>query len=563
MTNYIKFQLDETGNNVNNLVVNEQHNIGTKTVRIISTNYGPFYLNNLLLKDMATGNQLAIGTDYYVTEMLQEATIKYGKEIYLLIVIPNESIGTEVSVTYQVLGGLYQKDAAYLKNVYDSVTNNTSPISWANVVNKPIGFNPSDHNHLLNQTFGYEVFNIGVERITKALQVMGLPAFESLLEFFTTNINEINAKIIPITSREVSDIIPSDKLVSFNRLLQAAKELNFNTITITPNVADFRSGGNKLIQVNTTNMIDGETLFWSIEHINTINEDFVSINGSIPIYNSKGMFNIQIPSLSVDSGSGVKIKLDINGDYYSNDQTYFNSSVGDGEQKFLITDGNAIIDTFITKIDKNTTYDERITFTDKIIQLNKMFGFNIVNGQPNDSFYYIIPNRQASPMLQLDGSGSFSSPINLFFPLDSGSENQEIVFVFAGTLHRKSVRVKILNSGDSHPVISMYPSVMKSGTKQSLSIIGGKPNEYYYIKPVVANKKFRYFRINIRRTDVNGNIVASSGVMTIDSEDGIDVVDIMTKCCFGQPDVDISSPITYYIIKNKRNRIKSLDEVLQ
>ena len=67
----VKYDLDYTGLNPNNLVVSEPHVLDLGGTRIIVPNYVPFFTdpNTLILIDQATGKRLAPRTQYVAIQL--------------------------------------------------------------------------------------------------------------------------------------------------------------------------------------------------------------------------------------------------------------------------------------------------------------------------------------------------------------------------------------------------------------------------------------------------------------------------------------------------------------
>lgn len=193
-----RYPLDATGENPNNRVVNEPHDLqpvqNITDVRVFAPIYGPFYANNLLeVRDRSNGRLLAKGTDYKCTDLLQDPTLKFAQEICQFVVITNGAVSNNISVTYQVLGGNYQNDATAIQHVFETFLNDTRPVDWSNISNKPATFPPSLHIHLLEDVVGWAPMIVALGNIEQAITMSCTPMFEALIDYVkdrTTDISE-------------------------------------------------------------------------------------------------------------------------------------------------------------------------------------------------------------------------------------------------------------------------------------------------------------------------------------------------------------------------------------
>ena len=91
-----RYPLDKTGLSPDNKVVGEAHALPNRTVRAIAPNYGPFYTESLIVRDLATGLPLTYGTQFKATELDVFPTGRYGKEICGIILIEDQSVSSNV-----------------------------------------------------------------------------------------------------------------------------------------------------------------------------------------------------------------------------------------------------------------------------------------------------------------------------------------------------------------------------------------------------------------------------------------------------------------------------------
>ena len=310
-----RYALDPTGSNRDNYVSAEKHTLELKDFRAISPDHGPFYSKSLIVVDANTNKVLVKDVDYFCTELLQEVSLKYGLEILSLIIITNTAVSGNVTISYQALGGQYQNAAKAVANLYNTVINDNRTVAWENVVNKPNYYPPNQHFNLLADIVGFEPLITSIERLRNAIILSDVPAWEALVEWvklyvkdrvvvtedpafieLASRITLLEQKFTIVNPSEVDDVTKSDALVSFNRLLQAAERLNFNALTITPMVAKYKPGLSVEFTVQATHLADGERLYWSVEHIDTVDSDFNILSGVMTFTAGKASFNLPITS---------------------------------------------------------------------------------------------------------------------------------------------------------------------------------------------------------------------------------------------------------------------------
>jgi hypothetical protein len=256
MTNpLIRYPLDPTGTNPDNLVVGEVKTLATTTLRAVAPNYGPFYTESVKVYDHGNGELLARGTHYEIVDMLQSATLKFGFEIAQVILITNQSVGSQVRINYQTLGGPYQSNTEGLTNLYDAIMSDNRPVNWIDVLNKPTEYTPTLHRHLLEDVYGFEPIVVELERIRNAMVLSNVPAFESLIEWVKSNAG--------------------------------------NTIITDPIFPSTEPNQQKVINVFTTNNRNGATYYWSIQHTTTTDEYFVASSGMFQVYQNRSNFTVK------------------------------------------------------------------------------------------------------------------------------------------------------------------------------------------------------------------------------------------------------------------------------
>lgn len=296
--------LDLTGTNPNNRIIDEPHTLSNRPTRSVAPKKGPFFSSGLKVRD--GGVELTRGQDFQLVELHQEATLKTGKEVCSVILILNKDVSQTVTVTYQAIGGHYSYNDDTIANLYQSVISDNRPIDWnTGIFNKPTEFNPTIHRHLLEDVYGFEPVVDYLERIKRAIT---LGQTSIVLEI-------VNALLSKFKCGELPKSLPSNKLIQYDALLYfLSRRKILNNIWVDKKDCRWVKGQTSYIQVDTSGYPEGTDLYWQFykqndESINLITNKggwFKTNGGVVEI-------GIYIPSdLYVgESGLYIGIKEDI------------------------------------------------------------------------------------------------------------------------------------------------------------------------------------------------------------------------------------------------------------
>ncbi len=319
----IRYPLDKTGKNPNNLVVGELHRLSAREIRSVAPTYGAFYGDSMVVYDAMTGVLLERGTQYELAEFLQDASMQYeGGDIWTLVLIKDKNVSHQVRINYQVVGGNFTTDSSKIKELYDAVMMDNRPVDWTNVLDKPILYPPNLHHQLLNTIYGFEPLVAAIERLGNRITLTDVPAFEYLIDWINQrldefessdygyhvrdrdNPHEVNKTQVGLGEVENLPVITQDdidselvvrKYVTYDMLLLALQGLGTNsTYRLTTSSTEISEGRQLLVRVDTTGVEEGTRLYWTIEHESSSSLDFVVEAGIITISNSIAFFSVMV-----------------------------------------------------------------------------------------------------------------------------------------------------------------------------------------------------------------------------------------------------------------------------
>lgn len=252
--NGITLDLDPTGLNPDNHIVNEPHSLSSRPTRSIAPNKGPFFADSVVIMDGVRRLDRR-GIDFMVVELHQEATLKFGKEICEVILVLDQTVSSSVTVSYQALGGYYANSSQAIANAYQAVITDNRPVDWTDVFNKPTEFNPSIHRHLLDDVYGFEPVVDYLERIKRAI-TMGQT--EVLL-------SAVKALLAKFDCRDLPKVKPNTKLIQYDALLYflSRRKLLSNTWIDTVGCS-WAKGSSGVFQIDTSGYPIGTKLLWEL-----------------------------------------------------------------------------------------------------------------------------------------------------------------------------------------------------------------------------------------------------------------------------------------------------------
>lgn len=243
--------LDLTGVNPDNKIKNEPHTIGDLGYRGVVPRKGLFYEASLIVMD---GSKMLVRNhDYICTPLHQDLSTKTGKGVFGGIVIINEDVGKNVSITYQAVGGPYGVDNDAIANLYESVINDTRPVHWKNVTNKPDEFPPSEHEHPLSDVVGWEPIVHQLERINLSINA-------SKADLVKANILGL---VTGFGCKELPKVLPSDRVMQYDSMLHflSMKGL-FGPLKVYTDTCKWSYGRMADFIIDTSGFPEGHLFYW-------------------------------------------------------------------------------------------------------------------------------------------------------------------------------------------------------------------------------------------------------------------------------------------------------------
>ena len=192
----VNYPLDLSGVHPTNKVNNEIHAI-TPLRRAVAMNYGPFFEQGLIVRNAADNTPLVPVIDYSIGLIYPAATMAAKKAVYCFIVINNLSI-TNISVTYQVLGGEYSQYTGALQEILNTLSLDDRPVEWGSILGLPNGFAPVPHQHPAYSIHSWGAMIAALDRLKSAILVGNQQAVNEMYAYVNSLINGVNAPVATI-----------------------------------------------------------------------------------------------------------------------------------------------------------------------------------------------------------------------------------------------------------------------------------------------------------------------------------------------------------------------------
>lgn len=187
----LKYPLDRSGHNPNNLVLSEPHLLPATKVRAFVANHGPFFTKGLQLREAATGRVLTPNTHYVAAQLYQEATLDLGQEVCAIVVVTDPTVLPELLFTYQVVGGEFSADVAGLLGLIADLQVDERSVLWSQILGVPTEFPPTPHTHDAGDLYGFEYIVEALERLAQAVLMGDEASHEELRKYIQLQIQSL------------------------------------------------------------------------------------------------------------------------------------------------------------------------------------------------------------------------------------------------------------------------------------------------------------------------------------------------------------------------------------
>lgn len=290
----MRFDLDKTGLNPNNLVSGEIHSLKLGKIRAVAPKYGAFYTDSVVVIDQASGAILTKGLQYKFADTAEVSAL-YNKEICWLILIMDQNVSSTVVINYQVLGGGYVNNSTAIAELYQAYINDDRPVDYANIMNLPSQWPSTRHPHVLNDVYGFGPLVAALERIRMAVVLSHTPELDNLVRWVDSRMKSFDYA----TPDDLMSGIPNNKVVDLETMMYCCFNNHLGKYAEAKPLVYSSSTNNILIAIRMENYKPGEVFYWRLMHGNTSDSDFEQVTGSYTLTEVTPLINLSFnnPSL--------------------------------------------------------------------------------------------------------------------------------------------------------------------------------------------------------------------------------------------------------------------------
>lgn len=151
------YPVDFTGEAQTNRISGELHTIGKDRYRAFALNYGYFYSDSVRIIERGKTTPLTPGVDFKCLYFARDISkMAKGKEVCGVVLIINEAVGTELEVSYNLVGGHYANYSSAIAEAIVLLELDNRNVYWKDILLKPDLFQPAPHAHDIGDVYGLE-----------------------------------------------------------------------------------------------------------------------------------------------------------------------------------------------------------------------------------------------------------------------------------------------------------------------------------------------------------------------------------------------------------------------
>lgn len=187
----LRYPQDLTGQNPDNLIKGETHELKDMRFRAIAPLQGAFYGDTVKIYDLIKGRELIRNKDFVTAEVLIDKTTLTGKPVNGIILVINRQVSKSVSVDYQCVGGDDTKNNQSIENLLKVEHDNVVSYNYLDMNKKPDSFKPTFHKHPVAEIYGFEYVVYLLEAIRNSIIWKKLDLTRELIHRVDNEINAI------------------------------------------------------------------------------------------------------------------------------------------------------------------------------------------------------------------------------------------------------------------------------------------------------------------------------------------------------------------------------------
>ena len=197
---------DYTGTNFNHRVISEKRTLTDDVSRIVTLDFGAFFAESLVIRNVATGRPLLPGKDYACVELDTLATELSGKQVCAAINVTNKQVAT-IEIDYIFVGGRHMSGLHLMKEVKRIYPNGLEPkYHWDGILNKPETFKPKQHNTHVKELYGFDGVTKSLDDMINSIGLKDKRQLNMTFEKIMTRLGELNVQLDQFIATSDADV---------------------------------------------------------------------------------------------------------------------------------------------------------------------------------------------------------------------------------------------------------------------------------------------------------------------------------------------------------------------
>lgn len=160
---------DYTGKNLDHRRISEKRKLTDATSRLVTLDFGAFFAESLVIRNVATARSLTPGKDYACVELDTLATKRSGKQVCTAILIENKQV-VDIEIDYIFVGGQHMSGLHLIKELKSIYPTGLEPrYEYDKVLNKPETYKPKEHTTHVKELYGFDGINHSLQEMIDGL----------------------------------------------------------------------------------------------------------------------------------------------------------------------------------------------------------------------------------------------------------------------------------------------------------------------------------------------------------------------------------------------------------
>lgn len=186
---------DYTGKNLDHRKISEKRKLTDATSRLVTLDFGAFFAESLVIRNVATGRPLTPGKDFACVELDTLATERSGKQVCTAILVQNQQV-IDIEIDYIFVGGQHMSGLHLMKRLKEIYPNGLEPrYHWENILNRPETFKPKTHQTHVKELYGFDGINRSLQEMIDGLGYKESQYIDVTFSKVMAKLNEMNIQL--------------------------------------------------------------------------------------------------------------------------------------------------------------------------------------------------------------------------------------------------------------------------------------------------------------------------------------------------------------------------------